>query len=371
MPPARRNQRGIALLLVLWIFTILGVIALDFARYIRDDAMAAVNLADETRGYYLALAGMNRAIFDAERLREQGTDAEAANKVNGKQPQGLKAKKGFGAQEQQDDDDAPVKVPPDGQWHEDSFAGGRYSVRMTDEGGRISLNRASEATLTRVVTNLVRGGNATTGVDTHAAKDIGSIVDAILDWRDSDDLARANGAESDYYLGLRTPYHAKNGLFDSPEELLLVKGITAALFYGGDGSPGLRDIFSVYSKEQKINVKTAPAAVFQVLLDTDAQTAADLVTLRDGDPDGFLPQIQAQVTAVDPTLALLLVTVEPRIVVIEGRADVSEERNQSRVAAVADLSSDVSEGAKIIRWLDRAPWEGGLPTTGPPQGATS
>jgi len=33
---------------------VLGVLALDFARYMRDDAMASVNLADETRGYYLA-----------------------------------------------------------------------------------------------------------------------------------------------------------------------------------------------------------------------------------------------------------------------------------------------------------------------------
>ena len=58
--PRHPRERGIALLLVLWIFMILGVLALDFARYIRDDAMAAVNFADETRGYYLALAGTSQ-----------------------------------------------------------------------------------------------------------------------------------------------------------------------------------------------------------------------------------------------------------------------------------------------------------------------
>jgi type II secretory pathway component PulK len=66
----RRHERGVALLLVLWVFMVLGVIALDFARYMRDDAMAAINFADEARGYYIALAGMNRALFDVERLRE-------------------------------------------------------------------------------------------------------------------------------------------------------------------------------------------------------------------------------------------------------------------------------------------------------------
>ena len=45
---------------------ILGVLALDFARYMRDDAMAALNLADETRDYYVALGAMNRAIYDLE-----------------------------------------------------------------------------------------------------------------------------------------------------------------------------------------------------------------------------------------------------------------------------------------------------------------
>src|SRR5437773_6739679 len=72
-PARRRGERGVALLLVLWVFMILGVLALDFARYMRDDAMAALNFADETRGYYLALAGINRAIYDAERAHEKGT----------------------------------------------------------------------------------------------------------------------------------------------------------------------------------------------------------------------------------------------------------------------------------------------------------
>src|SRR2546425_12683448 len=67
----RRRERGVALLLVLWIFVVLGVLAADFARYIRDDAMAGVNFAEETRAYYIALAGMNRTIYDADRAHER------------------------------------------------------------------------------------------------------------------------------------------------------------------------------------------------------------------------------------------------------------------------------------------------------------
>ena len=166
-PPRRRGERGVALLLVLWIFMMLGVLALDFARYMRDDAMASVNLADETRGYYLALAGMNRAIFDAQRRREKNGPAAppgtAAAALQG--PHTL----------DQDEDDEPL-VPVDGQWHEGDFAGGRWAVRMIDETGRLSLNKADEVVLRRVITNLVQV-DPTASIDRHMQEAIDTVVD--------------------------------------------------------------------------------------------------------------------------------------------------------------------------------------------------
>jgi hypothetical protein len=50
------------------------------------------------------------------------------------------------------------------------------------------------------------------------------------------------------------------------------------------------------------------------------------------------------------------------VVRVEARADVSVPRNQARVAAVVKLEDDTSEGVVIMRWFDRAPWQGGLPT---------
>src|SRR5690349_17316720 len=126
MTRPRRGERGIALLLVLWVFMILGVLALDFARYMRDDAMATVNLAEETRGYYIALAGMNRAIYDVERKRDENPATGTAANVGGTVPKTIDT----------DADDDAVLVPADGEWHEGDFAGGRWSVRMVDEAGR-------------------------------------------------------------------------------------------------------------------------------------------------------------------------------------------------------------------------------------------
>lgn len=341
----RHNERGAALLLVLWVFMILGVIALDFSRYMRDDATAAINFAEETQGYYLALAGMNRALYDAEREREDQVQTS---------PQGRAA----GSDDELDDDEVPALVPTDGQWHEGDFAGGRWSVRMTDEGGRIALNRASEGVLTRVITYLLQGGKVTAGQDRRAVAEVGTIVDSILDWVDIDDLTRLHGAENKYYQGLRIPYDAKNGYFDSPEELLKVRGVTPQLFIGGDGLPGLRDIFSVYSRSRTVNVRNAPPAVLQVMLGLDAEEIADLLAQRDEQGVPLLPLVQAILTPIDPGLVEMLVDQPPQMVYVEARGDARHARNQSRVAMVADLASDVAEGVRVLRWLDRAPWTG-------------
>ena len=342
----RRGERGVALVLVVWMFMVLGILALDFAEYIRDDAQAEANFKEETYGYYLALAGMNKVIFETQQARElgaSGTDDQEENL-----PPDL------------DDEELHVQ-PADGQWHEGEFGGGKYAVRMTDEGAKLAINRISDVVLTEVLTNLLRGGNRTKGVSKREADDIAELVDAILDWRDADDLKRMHGVEKEYYLSLPQPYTTKDGFFDSPEELLLVRGITADLVYGTEGRPGLRDVFSVYSKSTNVNTRTVTAGVLQALLGVDQAEAEELLLLRDSDGESFQVQLQALAGNLSPEMAGVFVDQEPAVVLMEARADVGRERNQSRVAAVVDLTSELADGAKIVRWMDRAPWAGLLP----------
>jgi type II secretory pathway component PulK len=61
-----------------------------------------------------------------------------------------------------------------------------------------------------------------------------SIADAILDWMDADRIPRPAGAEDDYYATLNPPYAPRNGIPDSLEELLLIKGVTRSLLFGDD-----------------------------------------------------------------------------------------------------------------------------------------
>lgn len=60
------------------------------------------------------------------------------------------------------------------------------------------------------------------------------LAAAILDWRDADSDATANGAESDTYLRRNPAYNAKNGKFESVEELRLLQGSDMELLVGED-----------------------------------------------------------------------------------------------------------------------------------------
>ena len=78
------------------------------------------------------------------------------------------------------------------------------------------------------------------------------IADSILDWiDDSSDQPREFGAKDEYYQLLNPPYDVRNGLPDSLDELLLVRGVTARLLYGNDWNrnglidPGEPDGFSL------------------------------------------------------------------------------------------------------------------------------
>lgn len=62
------------------------------------------------------------------------------------------------------------------------------------------------------------------------------LAAAIIDWRDSDDDVTDGGAESDTYGMLQPPYRAKNGRFESIEELRLVQNATLDILYGEDAN---------------------------------------------------------------------------------------------------------------------------------------
>ncbi|MBP2676120.1 MAG: type secretion system minor pseudopilin GspK [Deltaproteobacteria bacterium] len=85
-----------------------------------------------------------------------------------------------------------------------------------------------------------------------------SLADAFVDWLDNDDSPRVGGAESSYYMSLPRPYMAKNDLFDTLEEILLVRGVTREIY------EKIRPFVTVTSSG-KININTAPMEVLTAL----------------------------------------------------------------------------------------------------------
>ncbi|HOX02943.1 MAG TPA: type II secretion system protein GspK [Candidatus Paceibacterota bacterium] len=60
------------------------------------------------------------------------------------------------------------------------------------------------------------------------------LAAAIVDWRDTNSEATANGAESETYLRRTPPYRAKDAPFESVEELRLLSGASDELLFGED-----------------------------------------------------------------------------------------------------------------------------------------
>ncbi|MFP4351020.1 MAG: general secretion pathway protein GspK [Desulfococcaceae bacterium] len=245
-PDSIGDERGIALFIVLWVLVLLSVIAGEFSHAMRTAVNITRNFTEETRAYYIARAGANAAIRNLIRQETRPTRRVSVETADSS---------GTNQDWRVNTDIAPVP-----------FGGGSFQVRIENESGKVDLNGA-DAPLLRVMLNPFDL--------TDTEKDV--IVDSILDWRDSDSFHRINGAEDDYYLSLPDPYAARNGPFLSIGELLLVRGVTPDIFYGGlenmvtvrsgEGGGGRSQIFGGGGNRRKVRNRININAASPKLLD--------------------------------------------------------------------------------------------------------
>ncbi|MBM4026760.1 MAG: general secretion pathway protein GspK, partial [Planctomycetes bacterium] len=182
----RRPVRGLVLVAVLWMVAVMAALAALMGQTGRLNMKMAVSATDEVRCKWACRAGTENAIaILVEDLRASDSllDSWSDN--------------------EEDFNDVMLERC-------------RYSVRVTDEAGKLNLNTVTKEQLM-------------------ALPDMEEyIADAILDWRDGDDDPRAQGAEAGYYENLPVPYRIRNGPFRTVRELLRVKGVTEELLYGED-----------------------------------------------------------------------------------------------------------------------------------------
>jgi general secretion pathway protein K len=191
----------VVLILAVFAVVLLTVLVVGITAAVRVELLASRSGVGRMQSLYLAQAGLNEArailVYDDQTLDaltdDWGPDAETTL------DQPLEAGEGF------------------------------YQVRVSDACGRIDINEADFTALAGL-----------TGDEAVAA--------AIIDWRDGDDaVVTPEGAEASYYLNLPYPYRPRNGPFQTVGELLLVRGVTPGMFFGGGGQRGLADLVTVES----------------------------------------------------------------------------------------------------------------------------
>ncbi len=244
----RRGQPGFALVAVLLVLALLGVVGAEFSYSMRLEASAVRAYKDGIIASHLAEAGVEQAI------REIAADGAYVAPAD----DGLLT---FYTRERIAMPRLPrTKVP---------LGPGQFSYRITDEEARLNLNTSPPERIDRLLQDM--------GLQ-KAARD--TIVDSLQDWRDPNEEHRLNGAESeDYYLQLPLPYRARNANLESVTELLQVKGLTPALFYGADSKPGLADAVTVKSLGQ-VNINTAGPPVLRAMGLAEAEVVEILQARR-------------------------------------------------------------------------------------------
>lgn len=251
-------KKGSILILTLWVLSFLSVFAIGLSRNVSSRLHFASHLQDRLRMYYLACAGIERAIVELNADEDLGYDI---------------LNEEWAASE---------------EFEEMPLGAGYISLYIKDEAGKININKAPLSILKSMLENIGE-------VKPDEAAD---IANAIVDWRDIDIIVSPGGAEDDYYRHLKAPYPCKNGELQIPEEILLVKGMTPLIF------SKIAGIITVYS-EGKVNVNTADEKVLRAL-GLSSGLAEQIVEFRrgadeiDGTEDDNVFKTPAEIRNIGP-----------------------------------------------------------------------
>jgi general secretion pathway protein K len=182
-----RSEHGFAILVVIRAIGLLALAAALFARVTSAQVRASAVAVESARAKALAAAGINLAVLKLLDFRA---------KPNGKHRGFAIGGEAFGCR----------------------LDNNLIVAEAQDEGGKIDLNFAGERLLRALLL----------GLDVEGAR-ADAVVDAILDYRDGDNIKRAKGAEEAEYRAAGRAQGVKNAPFAAVEELDQVLGIDAEL----------------------------------------------------------------------------------------------------------------------------------------------
>ena len=223
----QERQRGLALVVVLWVVSLLALQVSIFNLTVRDTSSLASTELAVLRGEALAMAGVEMAVAH---LLER---------------------------------DPVRRWSADGSVREFHFAGAHISLAVKDEAARVDINEAAPELLASMLRPYARSSGT-----------VQKWVDRIMDWRDADSDRRPQGAEAPDYRRAGLPYGPNNGPFLDPSELERV------LDFPAEVAEALAGRLTVYGGDGKVNPLLAPRDVLMMLPDAEPAEIDRALDLR-------------------------------------------------------------------------------------------
>ncbi len=221
------KSKGFALVLVLWVLSLLTIMAGSFALSMRREAGIVAGSSTNAQAAAIAESGLAIAelmLMHPDQLQRWRTD---------------------------------------GSIYQVDYVDSRVRIRPLSEVGKIDINSADQTLLQQLMVHAPVDAKAQT-----------KLVNAILDWRDADDLVHIDGAEKKEYQDAGLSYSPRNKPFQSIEELQMVLGMNEQVF------KSIENLVTVYSGQAKIDLTQASKEVLQTLPGVDAGLIDEYIAAR-------------------------------------------------------------------------------------------
>lgn len=235
---------GFALVLVLWVLSLMTIMAGSFALSMRREAGIVTGSSDNARAVAIAESGL----------------AIAELMVMNPDPQ--------------------QRWHTDGSIYQIDYVDSKVRIRLLSEAGKVDLNSADEALLRELMLRAPVDEELQT-----------KLLNAILDWRDGDDLVRLDGAEKEEYQKAGLSYRPRNKPFQSVDELQMVLGVDEQIF------KWFESLVTVHSEQTNVDMAQAAKEVLYVLPGMDTELIDQYIKARRENAINGLPPPAAPVAS--------------------------------------------------------------------------
>lgn len=298
MPGNGRQQRGFALLLVIWVLAILAVLAAGFAASMRSETRLARNLLEAARARALAEAGVARA---------------TAALI---------------------DPDPQSQWRADGMPHEMSFEGGVVRIRIEDEGGKVDLNMAPPELLSGLCVELGIDGGTCAALTQGVIARRRAVAPAPAPTR-----ARNPVADQGFGFGMPPPPQRQAAAFATVEELRQLPEVDRASL------DRLSPFVTVYAQNPRIDPAVAPREVLLAIPGIDPREVDQLLAARAAAASGQPVMALPGLTGVDAYAARS--QMRAATIIAEARTESGAEFTRRAVIALTGLPV---HPADVLEW---------------------